>query len=220
MRRDQILWVVEDQSEDILIFAGRHGFREMTVPFLSKLYTHLGCKSKGARPSTEVPLARALVKHVLPGLTNEQVEAHVKLRKKPKDEKEPESTVLMDAMNMGMTCNLFDDDVVQNIDKYHKSRGLCFAEAGAGEGSGGSGSKASAPGSSSSSSGREKISVTGYHAPEPAKAYLPKVSGCASAVMELGSCAGRLCTPPRPHPRIGDGLGARNSQSPKPCSMF
>ena len=84
----------------------------------------------------------------------------------------------MDAMNMRMTRNLFDDDVVQEIDKYHKSRGLCFALSGAGEGSGAGGSKASAASSSTSSAGREKISVTGYHTPEWAKAYLPKVSGC------------------------------------------
>lgn len=173
-----VLPVVTEHSEPLLVFAARQAFMPMTVPFLSKLYSALNVKAPGTRPTTEAPLVRALVRHLLPGLDRGQVEAIVKLRKRAADELEPDSTVLMDAINMGMTKNLFDDDVQKELGDYHKARGLYFGlnealrPSGAGSG-GGSASSSSGP------SSRETISLRGSKTPAWARDYLPPgVPGC------------------------------------------
>ena len=106
----------------LLKHAAWGGFRNMTVTFLKKLFAHLKVPwVPGKKPSTEVPLVAALVKHAVgPEATNQMVEAALVARGK----------TVMNAKLLADTQafdpNLFDDedddDVRRQFEKLKSRR--------------------------------------------------------------------------------------------------
>jgi len=90
----------------LLEHAATHGFRNFTVPVLSKLATYLGMKfdKSKPKPTTLEPLLKALIKHVLPSFAD--VDVCLASRQEP----QMVDTVLNSATLDGVTEALDDFD--------------------------------------------------------------------------------------------------------------
>lgn len=156
-----ILPVVRNKAEPLLQHGARHAFMSMSTHWLSKLHTEVQVPHKGAKPSTEAALARALVGNVLPQLSAEQVE-QVKQRKfKAGHEDLEESALVGNPGGLALARNLLDDDACEAIEQLQKQAGVTSRVA------------------SSSSSSRAYVSITGSKTPAWASELIPHVKGCS-----------------------------------------
>ena len=68
------------QMVTLVKFAAQQGFPSLTLPQLQKLYTHLGVKHEGKRPSTVKNVCRSLVQHCFPKESAASLDAMVAKR--------------------------------------------------------------------------------------------------------------------------------------------
>lgn len=174
-----IAFRTEGKAEPVAVHSARLGFLGVTSHFLNKLYTQMRIKTKGRRLASDAALTRALVQALLPGLSPQEVERIVGLRK-AKPSKEPSDSVLLDVHCSHVSADLLDADAKLALSKWQESRGLhpsYLDKAEAGESIAKLVSKASS--SKADGSGRIKVSLTGSHTPEWAMALLlVGVTGC------------------------------------------
>lgn len=176
---NSMVFVLDGRAEALVQYAARRAFTGLTVFYLNKLYTSARVKSAGSRPTTELPLTRALVQHFLPKLSADEVNTIVQLRKK-KVQKEPSDSILLDMQSMTAANDLLDDDTKLALSKWQQSHGLHSSVAEKADGNM-SVTKVgvACPGSSTSSSSRPKVSLTGASTPAWARDLLPQgIVGC------------------------------------------
>ena len=58
--------------DSLLTSAASMGFKGLTMPYLQKLYSKLGVKREGKRPSTVQEICKAMLEHCFPGETADQ----------------------------------------------------------------------------------------------------------------------------------------------------
>lgn len=121
--------VADDIAGPLAEHAARHAFAGMTVFYLSKAYRLLGSRSSGTRPTSELALVRAMVKHLLPRLSDVEVEAIVRLRKSPPS-KEPGATVLLDLVSVSSASGVLDEDILKYLEQFQEKHGLAQARSG------------------------------------------------------------------------------------------
>lgn len=77
---------MNNKKFNLLVFASQYAFKGMQVTYLKRLYALLGIGGVGSRPpATESMLVKALVQHLKPDVTAEQMEEAVKAREPQPD---------------------------------------------------------------------------------------------------------------------------------------
>ena len=80
---DALLITADGPPEDVLSVSAKTGLEGMLVEHLSKLMTHLGMKfATGTRPTKETELIAALIRHINPWATDEDILQAIAFRKK------------------------------------------------------------------------------------------------------------------------------------------
>lgn len=150
--------------------AARHGFRTLTVPYLKKLYRFLAVPHKGAMPSTEAALATALVKHVYPEKSADEIKAMVDKRYATR--RPPVETVIQ-CDDVEHVKDVFDADEGKDVE--HELRDIIQNKTIRGQpGSGALGGRKGAP----AKAVMKEIEIDGELTQEKAKEFLPIVKGC------------------------------------------
>lgn len=193
---------VGGHAQALVEFSAKRAFPGMTTPILSKLHSFLEVAHKGARPSSEIGLMRALLSHLFPKASDSEIAAIMALRR-TKLVQEASSSILLNHQNLQMTKHLIDDEVVDDIVKYQKASG-CEPKPRKSPAQASSSGDGIAPitgnASSAALKGQDKprLSFKGYHTPESAKDLIPKVSGCwlKRDDVRFFRWSGRYPTPP------------------------
>lgn len=210
-------------ATSLLEAAAREGFRQLTVPYLKQLWSHL--KVPGARykvATTEAQLVGGLVRHVLPGLQPREYEEMVAKRGVVAEVQSTWSTLLTED-NVALLGETMDSehwrDLMDDIKKVTKPKETPSAASTttpstgpssrttAASSSGAGASEAAAPGAEASAlrrnpnANREPLGHHGvaHTSCEAAKEYLPRIQGCNLVLEELWHARWK-CTYPRQEP--------------------
>jgi len=143
-----VLQMDQARSQPLLKFAASRCFLGMTLPHLNKLMTalHMPFDRSNPRPKKEPAILRALVEHILPQATPEEVNAILALRAGAKDVEAPPSELFNEG-NLDLTSHLFDDEDQKDAKKtVQKAKASATAMSKAARGSfGASSSQGSRP---------------------------------------------------------------------------
>ena len=103
------------QWRGLLEAAASLGFRGLTLPNLQKLYTKLGIKHEGKRPSTVKDVIRSLLKHCFPRETAESLEAM--LAKRESAELTELGSIINSAKHLELAEQYLEPEEVQKCKK-------------------------------------------------------------------------------------------------------
>lgn len=184
---------------DLLDFSAVRAFQGLSAPLLNKLAGVIGLRfARGGVPRCLASWIRALVKHVLPSLNDDEVEHIVHLRAGGGEESDSDEDVdlmggLLDASGRSMLKGVIDDDDLDALTtlkkkrydravaaKVAEKRSAEKARVAAATARGKPKAAATAPGSSASSS---RAPLSGLPVPPSYTAsafrqFLPQVAGC------------------------------------------
>ncbi|CAE7773910.1 dpf-6 [Symbiodinium sp. CCMP2592] len=108
------------QWRGLLEAAASLGFRGLTLPNLQKLYTKLGIKHEGKRPSTVKDVIKSLLKHCFPGETAESLEAM--LAKRESAELTELGSIINSAKHLELAEQYLEPEEVQKCKKKLQGR--------------------------------------------------------------------------------------------------
>ena len=108
-------------------YSAEGGFRQLTVPFLNRLYVDLGIVPEpgSRRPTTEKALVMALLKHVFPARSPDGLNEIWERRGKTKDCADNEQPSLLEEMDLADAAEglLREDDAEDFINHVQSARG-------------------------------------------------------------------------------------------------
>lgn len=188
-RAANIVAIVKERGGVALMpLAAARGFRDITVPFLKKIWAaaHARTAMPGARPSTELALVRALVQWSFPQASAEEVEQYVANRGKAAPADAQAKSVMEKEENLLVAEHMFEKSDHKDAAALAKrSRAQVAgktspASVGASGGAPSANSSTSA-GASQSLAGLRPVPNPDHHSMTPAfaKAFLPKVAGAS-----------------------------------------
>lgn len=96
---------------NLLTFAARRGFANLLVPHMEELYRAegLGGRGQGRMPTTELALATALINHVPPDASDEEIKQYLEYRRKA-DTLDATGAVSLHFENPTLVEHFYDDD--------------------------------------------------------------------------------------------------------------
>ena len=109
----ELIWP-EEPLETLLRAMARRAFVGTTVPFMQRLIRHLEVMVEGRRPTTEMDVLRVLIKHVLPDISEDDMNAILALRRQ---KKASQFVSVLETASGELLDEAADQDLRQSIDE-------------------------------------------------------------------------------------------------------
>jgi hypothetical protein len=204
------LTVVPDvgDSETLLQAAAKLAFPSMTIPNLERLFDTLKVQFKGRKPRAENALLAALIQHILPASSAEDIRSYI-AKRNSKDIEDAGPTDLSKPEVLEAIRHIADERDIGDIQKYASAHSAASSSSSGGHAA----PHHSAP---SSSSGRvpniaqmSQVTVDANMSIDRLRTFLPQVQGCSLFQEERWHLRWKVCylqaaSPPFHYSRVYD----------------